>query len=151
MASSKAFEISVMREMRDSGVLDHLNASFLSRSAAAIQASEFDSLKPYKTFRGSVDDKIAAAFVLGYLQAHNLQETVRCIEAETQNALPVATGAEIQQLGIGRNVGLQHLWNNWQRHRDEIHDRNEAELRDIITSSLDGITSSSSPRKSPRR
>jgi hypothetical protein len=150
MSSSKAFEIAVMREMRECGVLNQLNASFLSRSADAIQGSEFDSLKPYKTLRGSVDDKIAAALVLRYLRAHHLQQTLNCVDAETQSTLPVATEAEIREVGIGKTGGLPQLWNYWEGHRDEIRDRNEAELRDVITTRLEGIRSSPSPRRSPR-
>jgi hypothetical protein len=138
-ADKKTVEIAVMKEMRDLGILDHLNASFLSRSASVIRESEFDSLKPYKEIRTNEDDSIAAALVLSYLRKYGLYETVNCVQAEVDPPLAPASDAQIRNIGLGKNAGLEQMVKHWESHRTSILRRNVAELRNAFATRLDGI------------
>jgi hypothetical protein len=61
--------------------LDDLNIMFLNRVAG------FDELRPYRNFRQSVNDGIAAGIVFDSLELYSLRHTLHCVRAKTQNRL----------------------------------------------------------------
>ena len=83
----RQIDIQVMAKMRDLGIIEHLNAHFLSDFAIAVQNSNLTSLKMYKNVNKTTDYQIAADFVLQYLRNHDMNYTLNSLNAETNQKI----------------------------------------------------------------
>lgn len=93
--AAQKLDFAVIMAMRDNGHLNQMNAYFLNQVACAVQTTDLESLKPYRTLRTSEDHQTAARMVVAYLKKHNLVNALQCVQAETSNALnPKLDGGE---------------------------------------------------------
>lgn len=151
MANSRALDIEVMKVMRDTGELDHINAHFLSDVAAAIQCSDLESLKPYKKLRDTTDDQIAAEIVLNYLRKHNMEFTLKCIAAETNGELAAMPKKAQDVLDLDEDDQIGDLLSSWieEDAADSMVEQSKKELYAEISDRLKKLKHV--PRRSPAK
>ena len=149
--SEKEFDIKVMRLMRDNGQFDHMNAQFLSEVACAIQKSDFESLRPYKTLRETPDDALAAELVLNYLKKHNMQYTLACVTAETNRRLESISKSRKTQLKLKGDDPIGALLTEWNELGRETVEANSYDLKDDITAYVDDLKKVSTPKRSSKK
>ena len=82
----KQINVQVMDEMRKSGAFFDLHARLLANLAEEIQKSDIDGLKPYKKLRKEQPYEMAMECVLRYLEKRKMQNTIRAIQAESNNS-----------------------------------------------------------------
>ena len=66
----RQFDLAVVRELRDTGALNQVQATITADIAQAINESEEDlaSMKPIRSLKNTVDYRLANSFVLQYLE-----------------------------------------------------------------------------------
>jgi hypothetical protein len=140
----KVMDAQVMATMRDSGHFNHLNASFLSEVAVAVQNSDLDSLKPTRDLRETTNDEIAAELVVSYLTKHLLKSTLQCLNAETGGHCTKDEGIAQTELGLQTSDLLDELVIDWQQSPTELIEANLQTLRNGLERRLAEIGRKSS-------
>lgn len=95
----RQFDLAVVRELRDTGALNQVQATITADIAQAINESQEDlaSVKPFRSFKSTIDYRLANSFVFQYLEKHGMTETIRCINAETDGKLKSAEPGESER------------------------------------------------------
>ena len=137
----RQLDIQVMSKMRDLGVFDHLNSRFLSDFAVAVQNSDLDSLKMYKDVKQTTDFQIAADFVIQYLKNNQLDYTLKCLTAETNDKIVPPPNITKDELNFTTNnyldEALKMYLNNDQQ--SEIKKSNHEQFRQALAQRLESI------------
>jgi hypothetical protein len=138
--AKKALDIQVLGTMRDCGHFDHLNARFLSDVAEVMQESDLEALKPYKFLRSSIDHKLAADFVMKFLEEHHMDFTLKCIEAEGGGELARAEPKDQRRLGLPPGDCFWELVFEWISGANGAIDENREIMRQALQRRIDSLT-----------
>lgn len=147
-AEKKAFDVQVMAKMRDFGAFNQFNAEFLTDVSHAIQESNFNTLKPYKKPRATIDHQIASQIVLNYLTKHNMVQTIECIKSETEGAIVKTDMSDeiAKNIGLETNDYLHEIVQKWNQESDTILEINNSNLSQTIMNRLQSIQPQNEPQ-----
>ena len=142
----KQLDLQVLQQLVDGGILNHLHAGMLTDVAETVQHSDCDAMKPYKTFKRDENNKIAAEIVFEYLTRHEMWETIRCIETESEGQLNAGVvkrpsglvGSKIQIKGTDQLVEkFVEDWFQLLDQNSEFLSDNARDLKEKLAARLD--------------
>jgi hypothetical protein len=145
----KALDIRVLGTMRDCGHLDHLNAEFLSGVSEVAQEANFESVKPYKFLRKSLNDRIAASLVIKFLEQNNMQYTLKSLQCETAADLQKVDEKAEKTLGFRPGDRFWELVHSWVNGGNEAVIQNREGLRNALQHRVELVTRT--PRKDAKK
>lgn len=119
----KEFDLKVVQSLKNNGIFNQLQSGVLSDLAVAIQSSEFESMKCYQTIKSDIDNEMSAQIVFEYLKRNNMVNTIRTIQAETNNALspkPISNDIEANLHISQKTDVLKELIYKYLEKKDEI-------------------------------
>lgn len=107
---NKELDSQVITLLLNKGVFNQVRANTLANLANEIQSSSFDSMKVYKTIKSDIDHKLASEIVFEYLKRNKMENTIRCIQSETQNKLrPTPISNDVNSnIGISEKENVLH-------------------------------------------
>lgn len=144
----KKIDIQVMKKMRDLGIINHLNAHFISDFAIAVQDSDLTSLKMYKNINKTTDYQIAADFVLQYLRNYNLNYTLNSLNAETKKKIRPQKDITKKELNFTSNDYLDEalqLYLSNEENPSQIKQQNHEKFREALASRIESLKISTHP------
>ena len=146
--AKKQLDLQVLSILVEAGILNHLHGKMLSNVAQLVHDIDCKPMKPYKTVRHAQNDNVAAEFVIEYLKRHQMWDTIRCIEAETDGELSQAsvkkpTGVIEREFKITQKEGLLEAFaQQWMDLLQEnIIEDNAAALKEGIAARIEAAQS----------
>lgn len=122
--AERLFDFQVVHELQKSGALNQVQAKSTADVACAInETDDFTAMKPYRSFKNTIDYQLANAFLFQYLEKNGMRETLRCINAETLGKL-----CESQQVSPSEHLGIKDLFELCKMWTPEIPARNHQKL-----------------------
>lgn len=153
--AKKQLDLKVLTMMLEYGILNHLHSKMITNVAQLVSDIDCQPMKPYKTVKHGENDTVAAEFVFDYLRKHQMWDTIRCIETETNGELSQAvlkkpTGIISREFKITEKEGLLATFTSqWlQMLQDtQIVAENAEHLKQGIAARLEGLQSRKHSRK----
>lgn len=139
---NKELDLQVVNLLNSQGIFNQVRAKTLSNLANEVQSSSLDSIKCYKTIKNDNDYKIANEIVFEYLKRHNMENTINCIQSETENKLrPTPISNDIQNnLNISQKENvLHHVMQFYNGNIDDIFAKYHESLINDINERIQNI------------
>ena len=139
--NQKKLNVQVMDEMRKNGSFFDLHARLLANLSEEVQKSDIDGLKPYKKLRKEEEYDVAMECVLRYLENHKMVNTIRSIQAESNNAFKKNTEkpAEITLDIDDCDDPIKVILADFKENMDQIFFDNRDNLRAMLAARLQNV------------
>ena len=141
-----------MANLKEKGILNELQARFLSNISIEIQNSNYVSLQPSRILREEQAYQIAGQIALQFLKKHGLKNAIQSFEAETQGKISLSSPKDLSVLQYSNKQSIiSQLKKDKLKNIEVYQQKYNKSLRESIQKHVNDVINPPKPQPSPKK